>query len=133
FSADIMLDQTGSVRMTDPLNLRLVAAKLLLEGTALLFPSNEIQLTTFQDSLRIPDGYMRSYGPFTHNILPLLPIVDGLAHSVGGGTPLYDAMYNCIDSLALMANNPNKALLVFTDREDNDSSMYPPYTTPSET
>ena len=45
---------------------------------------------------------MRSYGPFTHNILPLLPIVDGLAHSVGGGTPLYDAMYNCIDSLALM-------------------------------
>jgi hypothetical protein len=128
FSAEILLDQTGSIRKTDPFNLRLLASKLLLQGVALLNnPALEVQLTTFQDSLRIPNGYMRSYGPFTSNVLPLLPIVDGLANQVGGGTPLYDAMYNCVDSLTMLGHNPNKVLLVFTDGQDNESDMYPPY------
>jgi len=129
YSVSILLDQSGSVKHTDPFNLRLLAAKLLLEGTALLPVQNEVQIVTFQDSTRDPNGYWQSYGSLSHNILPLLPIVDGLKNSIAGGTPLYDAMYNCIDTLATTGSNSNKALLVFTDGEDNESYMYPPYAT----
>jgi hypothetical protein len=125
YSAELLLDQTGSIRTTDPLNLRLIAAKLFLEATALLPAANEVQLSTFQDSLG--NGvYMQSYGGFTHNTAGYIDTVALLASRVGGGTPLYDAMYNEMDSLDMMGHNPNKVLVVFTDGQDNESYMYYP-------
>ncbi len=125
YSAELLLDQTGSIRQTDPLNLRLIAAKLFLDATKLLPSADEVQLSTFQDSLH--DGtYLHSYGPFTHNTSAFEDTVETLALKVGGGTPLYDAMYNETDSLALMGHNTNRALVVFTDGEDNESYMYYP-------
>ncbi|HEY3875765.1 MAG TPA: VWA domain-containing protein, partial [Candidatus Kapabacteria bacterium] len=125
YSAELLLDQTGSIRTTDPLNLRLIAAKLFLQATNFLAVPNEVQLSTFQDSLE--NGvYMQSYGAFTHNTGAFIDTVALFATRVGGGTPLYDAMYNEIDSLANQAHNTNKVLVVFTDGEDNESGLYYP-------
>lgn len=126
YSAELLLDQTGSIRMTDPLNLRLIAAKLFLDATGVLNSSDEIQLTTFQDSLHIDGEWMHSYGPFTHNTTAFEDTVETLADKVGGGTPLYDAMYFDADSVAQNGKNSNKALVVFTDGEDNESQFYYP-------
>ncbi len=125
YSAELLLDQTGSIRTTDPLNLRLIAAKIFLDATNLLPSADEVQLSTFQDSLH--NGfYMQSYGSFIHNTSAYIDTVDLLASRVGGGTPLYDAMYNEVDSLKINANNANKVLIVFTDGEDNESGDYYP-------
>jgi von Willebrand factor type A domain len=126
YSAELLLDQTGSIRQTDPLNLRLLAAKIFLDATALLDPPDEVQLSTFQDSLHIDGEYLHSYGPFTHNTGAFEDTVETLAAKIGGGTPLYDAMYDETDSLGLQGRNANKALVVFTDGEDNESYMYYP-------
>src|ERR1017187_3330394 len=125
YSAELLLDQTGSIRQTDPLNLRLIAGKIFLEATGLLAPADEVQLSTFQDSLH-NGTYMHTYGSFTHNTGAFVDTVEGLASKVGGGTPLYDAMYNEIDAISQQAHNPNKVLIVFTDGEDNESGDYYP-------
>lgn len=126
YSAELLLDQTGSIRFTDPLNLRLLAAKIFLDATALLDPADEVQLSTFQDSLHIDGEWLHSYGPFTHNTAKFEDTVETLASRIGGGTPLYDAMYDETDSVALQGQNANKALVVFTDGEDNESNLYYP-------
>src|SRR5581483_3465931 len=126
YSSELLLDQTGSIRWTDPLNLRLIAAKLFLDATPLLNASNEVQLSTFQDSLHIDGEWLHSYGPFMHNTTGYEDTVETLADRVGGGTPLYDAMYDDIDSLALHARNANKVLGLFTDGEENESGYYYP-------
>ncbi|MFI5201764.1 MAG: VWA domain-containing protein [Candidatus Kapaibacterium sp.] len=126
YSAGLLLDQTGSIRFTDPLNLRLLAAKIFLGATSLLNPADEVQLSTFQDSLHIDGEYLHSYGPFTHNTGAFEDTVETLASKIGGGTPLYDAMYDETDSVALQGKNANRALVVFTDGEDNESYMYYP-------
>jgi hypothetical protein len=126
YSAGLLLDQTGSIRTTDPLNLRLLAAKIFLDATALLNPTDEIQLSTFQDSLHVDGEWLHSYGPFTHNTAAFEDTIETLAAKIGGGTPLYDAMYDETDSVALQGTNANKALVVFTDGEDNESYMYYP-------
>ena len=126
YSAELLLDQTGSIRMTDPLNLRLIAARLFLDATGVLNSSDEIQLSTFQDSLHVDGKWLHSYGPFTHNTAAFEDTVETLADKVGGGTPLYDAMYFDADSVAQKGANSNKALVVFTDGEDNESQFYYP-------
>jgi len=126
YSAELLLDQTGSIRQTDPLNLRLIAGKIFLEATGILGTADEVQLSTFQDSLHIDGEYLHSYGPFTHNTAGFIDTVEGLGPKVGGGTPLYDAMYNETDSLSSMGHNANKVLVVFTDGEDNESGDYYP-------
>jgi hypothetical protein len=125
YSAELLLDQTGSILTTDPLNLRLIAAKIFLEATSLLPNADEVQLSTFQDSLHL-GFYMQSYGAFTHNTGAFIDTVALLASRVAGGTPLYDAMYNEVDSLTMNAHNANKVLIVFTDGEDNESGLYYP-------
>ncbi len=126
YSAELLLDQTGSIRTTDPLNLRLIAAKLFLDATGLLNTLDEIQLSTFQDSLHVEGEYLHSYGAFTHNTGAFEVTVETLADKIGGGTPLYDAMYLDADSVSQNGKNSNKALVVFTDGEDNESYEYYP-------
>jgi hypothetical protein len=117
YSAEILLDQSGSIRKTDPFNLRLLASRLFLE---LVGSNDEVQLATFQDSLHNGDILM-TYGGFTSQTEALEDSVDLLRTRVGGGTPLYRAMYMLTDTVALQAHNQNKVMLVFTDGEDNES------------
>jgi hypothetical protein len=116
YSAEMLLDQTGSIKTTDPSNSRLTAAKAFLGA---LGTGDEVQLSNFT-SYNSP--IVISAGPFTSNGPSLFPAVDSLAGKEYGGTPLYDAMYMTTDSLAMKGNNSNKALLVFTDGQDNASS-----------
>ena len=118
FSAEVLIDQTGSMRDTDPLNLRLTAANIFL---SLLDADDEVQLSTFAGDRGDPYNH-KSYGEFTNNGKSLIPAVNSLAYSVMGNTPLYDAMYWETDSLVALAKNSNKALIVLTDGQDNQST-----------
>jgi len=118
FSAELLIDQSNSMRWNDPLKLRWEAAELLTHAVnPLLTPNDEIQLSTFNDYM----FGLASYGPFTHNGANFDHAIDSLENVLGPGTPLYDEMYAETDSLALLAQNPNKVLIVFTDGDDNES------------
>lgn len=119
FSAELLIDQSTSMEWNDPLKLRWKAADLLLDAVnPILAPNDEIQLSTFNDYL----FGLASYGPFTHSGHDFDHAVDSLENVLGPGTPLYDAMFEETDSLAILAHNPNKVLIVFTDGDDNESS-----------
>jgi hypothetical protein len=119
FSAELLIDQSNSMAWNDPLKLRWKAADLLLEAVnPILTPADEIQLSTFNDYM----FGLASYGPFTHNGHDFDHAVDSLEYVLGPGTPLYDAMLAETDSLVMMGKNPNKALIVFTDGDDNESN-----------
>jgi hypothetical protein len=119
FSAELLIDQSNSMRWNDPLKLRWQAAELLLHAiNPMLTGNDEIQLSTFNDYM----FGLASYGPFTHNGNDFDHAVDSLENVLGPGTPLYDAMYAETDSLAALASNSNKALIVFTDGDDNESN-----------
>ena len=119
FSAELLIDQSNSMKWNDPLKLRWQAAELLLHAVnPALTGSDEIQLSTFNDYM----FGLASYGPFTHNGADFDRAVDSLENVLGPGTPLYDAMYAESDSLSVLATNANKALIVFTDGDDNESN-----------
>ncbi len=117
YSAELLIDQTGSIKMTDPYNMRLFAAKAFL---GLLGDQDEVQVSTFQDVMHI-GHIIDSYHAFSHNVDPWIRTVDGFANTINGDTPLYDAMYDEVDTLVQHASNANKVLIVFTDGGDNDS------------
>jgi hypothetical protein len=120
FSAELLLDQSNSMAFNDPLDLRLKAAKIFMDGVTLLGGGDEAQLSSFFDFEHGYDG-LRSYGTFTPNGMLFNPAIDALAGNLGPSTPLYDAMYQETDSLVQQGHNANKVLVVFTDGEDNDS------------
>ncbi len=121
FSAELLLDQSNSMATNDPLNLRLKAAKIFLDGISLLGGGkDEVQVSQFYD---IYEGGLQTFGPFTTNGDSFDPAVDNLAGNLGPGTPLYDAMYYMVDSLVQQSHNLNKVLIVFTDGEDNESQF----------
>lgn len=118
-SAELLIDQTNSMADNDPTNLRLAAAKVFLGGITLAGGGDEVQLSSF---FSFAWGGLRSYGPFTPNGASLYPPVDKMAGDLGPWTPLYDAMWAESDSLATLAHNQNKVLVVFTDGDDNAST-----------
>lgn len=117
FSAELLIDQSNSMAYNDPLKLRWKAADIFLSAVTPALGSDEVQLSTFNNFM----FGLTSYGPFTHNGHDFDHAVDSLSNVLGPGTPLYDAMYAESDSLAMLSHNPNKALIVMTDGDDNES------------
>lgn len=115
YSAMMLLDQSGSISSTDPLNLRIESANIFADA---LGSSDHAGLASFT-------GYYTNDvvidQEFTNN--PQL-IKDGanlLLNQEGGGTPLYYATYEMVEYVSQNAPNNNKAVIVFTDGNNTDS------------
>ncbi|MDP4199877.1 MAG: vWA domain-containing protein [Bacteroidota bacterium] len=117
FSAEVLIDQSNSMAWNDPMNLRWMAAGLFLGTVTPALGGDEVQLSTFNDYT----FGINTYGPFTSNGHAFDRAIDSLEQVLGPGTPLYDAMYIMADSLSQNSHNSNKALIVMTDGDDNES------------
>jgi hypothetical protein len=116
FSALMLMDQSGSIAGTDPLNSRLQAGKIFFSA---LGPGDQVQLAAFAESGSLPFSPITLYGPgFTTNGQGYYGNLDALANQVGGGTPLYLSTYGMIGHTATNAPTSNKAVVVFTDGDD---------------
>jgi hypothetical protein len=63
-----------------------------------------------------------SYGAFSNSGASFDAGIASMKGNLGYSTPLYDAMYSETDSLVMLSHNTNKALIVFTDGDDNASA-----------
>lgn len=125
FSAELLIDQSLSMGENDPFDLRLKGAWVFLHGVdALRGGIDEVQLSSFCGYYPSDPSILglRSYGPFSTSGASFDAGLQSLAGNLGYATPLYDAMAKETDSLVALSHNTNKALIVFTDGDDNAST-----------
>jgi len=116
YSAMLLFDQSGSINSTDPNDARVAAGRTFVEA---LGADDEIGLAAFAysssyypDDMTILSGFSRDKGALSTH-------VESLAGKANGETPLYASIYALLPYIAANATNSNKALVVFTDGEDN--------------
>lgn len=122
YAAGLLIDQSGSISRTDPLNARLYAAKSLLKG---LSAGDQVLIGAFADGAgaAVPQQPLTLLGGFVDaaSVATYFSGLDGLARQVGGQTPLFtsiDAMRTrIVTDTAVTAGHP-RALVVFTDGAD---------------
>ncbi len=116
YSANLVLDQSGSISSTDPDNLRLEAVKIFCSN---LSSSDYVLLTAFASG-GLLDYDVTRYGDFTNNGESYFGTIESLRDKIDGGTPLYKATASAIDRVYNDGPTSNKAVVVFTDGEDTD-------------
>lgn len=122
FAAGLLLDQSGSIRQSDPTGARLFSTKAFLSG---LGPNDQALLATFAGGIGalIPTVPLTVYAPFRTQAAAsaYFPTLDSLTALLGGNTPLYESLdtlrRHVLSDPALPAGQP-KALIVFTDGDD---------------
>lgn len=124
YATALLLDQSGSIRQTDPTGAKLFSSKAFLDG---LGADNHALLSAFASgaSAVIPTPPLTVYGPFRAGAAATeyFPTLDSLASLVGGDTPLYqsiDALRQQVVSDASLPAGIARAMIVFTDGEDTD-------------
>lgn len=110
YSSLMLLDQSGSISSTDPMDYRLSAAKTFVSNLGL---SNNAWVWSFAGS-----AYTKYGDAFSTDTTALLQQIENLRNKESGSTPLYMSQYNAIQACADKANKENKALLTFTDGDD---------------
>lgn len=122
YAAALLLDQSGSIRQSDPSGARLFSTKAFLGGMG---ANDTALLAAFAGGpgARLPAAPMTVYGPFRAKAAAsaYYPALDSLSALIGGNTPLYDSL----DSLrhqvvgdSLLTAGKSKALVVFSDGAD---------------
>jgi hypothetical protein len=116
YSAMMMFDRSGSISTNDPSGLSLQAGSIFADTMS---AGDEAAVTAFPKST----GNNR---PFDFNVYTAFTadksIVKTAVNSVGspdGGTPLYDSMLGALSYTSSNGSRANKALLAFTDGENN--------------
>lgn len=113
YSATLLIDQSGSMKVADPHDLRISAAKIFFNN---LKNGNNAALYAFAGSgdpkladtvVPYSSGYVTSY-PASANELKDLE---------GGWSPLFDSTYYVVD-ITSGAPNANRAVIVLTDGDD---------------
>jgi len=113
YSANLLIDQSGSISDTDPENARIEGGIAFINAMS---KDDEISLSYFQNST------IDILSDFTQKKSELRKNIEELAGTEGGGTPLYAASVDMINYVSQQASNENKALVVFTDGEDTGGS-----------
>jgi hypothetical protein len=122
YASALLLDQSGSIFVSDPTGARLFSAKAFLDG---LDGQDQALLAAFAGGpdAMLPSAPLTVYGPFRDALQArsYFATIDSLASLIGGNTPLYDS----IDAIrqqwlgaASMPAGSGKALVVFTDGAD---------------
>ena len=115
YSANLLMDQSGSITSTDPSDSRIQASKIFLGA---LGSGDFATVSAFSGSI---SNEVEVYGGFVSDGKVYYSQVDALANSEVGGTPLYNAIYKMIDYTSSNATTQNKAVVVFTDGENTSS------------
>jgi hypothetical protein len=123
YAAMLLIDQSQSIRTTDPADARLFASKVFMNN---LGPDDHVAVSAFaqtqggQNAL-IPDQPVTVVTGFTQNAAPFFGDIDVLAQQEGGGTPLYDSLDLMLEYTD--ANAPGSvmrhAVVLFTDGDDS--------------
>lgn len=125
YSATFLFDQSGSITSTDPADIRVEAAKVFLAN---LGSGDEVALLAFASGGNLPHSPVTAYNDettgaaFTRDAHGFDGALRSLADNEGGGTPLYDAIQTAVTYTVNNSNNPNRAVIVFTDGDDTASS-----------
>ena len=119
FSAVLLMDQSGSIELTDPNNARLQAARIFLNTVKPSSGADMVLLSAFASDGELGHDIVR-YHDFTSDGASLFQAVENLAKLEGGGTPLYRAIQTLTP---IVANESEKsgslaALVVFTDGDN---------------
>jgi hypothetical protein len=122
YAAALLLDQSSSIRTTDPTSARLYSAKAFLGSVG---DDDRALLAAFASDpgALIPTSPLTAYGPFRDrsSASAYYPTLDSLAAMVGGNTPLYTALdalrLSVVGDTALPADL-TRAVALFTDGSD---------------
>ena len=88
YSAFLLIDQSGSITDTDPMDARIDAAKVFLSK---LDSADNVRLAAFADNGSLPFSPITLYGnSFTNDGASFFGSLDELSILEAGGTPLYD-------------------------------------------
>jgi hypothetical protein len=117
YSALMLMDQSGSISGSDSHDYRLEAANTFCSS---LGAGNKAMLWSFAGTT-----YQQYGNGFTDDTTILKPQVDALKNKESGSTPLYKSQVAAIDYCAANAPSSNKALLTFTDGQDNGGGYTP--------
>lgn len=119
FSAALLFDQSGSINSTDPQNDRITAG---VSFSSLVNTDERAMIAAFSSGGNYPSPF-GTLVDFTNDQSLLQASIESLAGRAGGGTPLYQAIYNLIPIVANEPTNMNQAIIAFTDGEDTDGGV----------
>ena len=111
YSALMLMDQSGSISGTDPKDYRLEAAKAFCAN---LGSTNNVMLWAFKSN-----AYTMYGTAFTNDTATVIAQIEDLRGKEGGGTPLYKSQVAATDYCSINGTAVGKAVLSFTDGEDN--------------
>lgn len=118
YSALMLFDQSGSIASTDPRNLRIEAGKTFLDHLGYNDNAAIASFTASYPSNQYPN-YTKFHNEFSRDTTYMKAVLDTLSRYPTGGTPLYHSVNAALDFAESKAKNSNKAVIVFTDGEDN--------------
>ena len=139
FAVSLLLDQSGSIRATDPSGARLISAKAFVESVTPA-SGDSVLLAAFADDnstqqALISPKPLKTFDPFVQDGASYFDDLDGLRELTAGGTPLYRVLYpEATDPKAdpaftsgliarVNATAPAgkaKAIAIFTDGDDTE-------------
>lgn len=114
-SVALLVDQSGSVDDNDSLNLRVTAGQNIAAG---LRPQDEMALMVFGGAFttQVPEVLVE----FSEDSDEFIAPIDNLAGTTGGGTPLFEGLYETVLYTIQNAKNEEKAVIVMTDEAASD-------------
>jgi hypothetical protein len=116
FSAFMLFDDSGSISSTDPDDDRVEAG---ISMVRLLQDDEEISVGKFSGSS------FDVLSPFTQDTNLLIPVIEDLVLGENGGTPLFYAAFNLLDTIDRYAAHDNRAMIAFTDGGDTVGGATP--------
>ncbi len=113
YASIMLMDQSGSTNQTDPDDLRIDAGKIFCWNMG---QGNDSWVWWFSS------GYYKIGPGFTSDTAQLVKDVELVRNKPKNQTLLYDSQYESVNSLSQSATKPVKALLTFTDGQNNAGS-----------
>lgn len=111
YSVSLLMDQSGSIKITDPDDVRAEAASIFIN---FMGEDDEAMLSSFQGS-----GY-EILNDFNSDSKVLLDNIEILKDTEEGETPLYFSIYELSQYLNDNANLSNRSIILFTDGDDSN-------------
>ncbi len=118
YSAALLLDQSGSIKSTDPNDARIDGGIAFINAMG---GEDEIALAYFEGP---GSGASAVLSDFSQKKKDLRNDIETLSDAEGGDTPLYRAIVETLDYVDQNASNNNKAVVVFTDGQASSSSYF---------
>lgn len=117
FSVALDFDQSGSISGSDPFNARIDAGVSFSQKVS---GGDEAAVFAFTSGSQYLSPHQMLVD-FSQNSDELASAIESLEGKTGGGTPLYQSIYDLIPIVAANSKNENKAIIAFTDGQNTSS------------